>query len=85
MISLSWWLSSNLDWCFLSIGNGLRGLLSNFTSLELAILAGEYDRDFQSIASRPNLDSASIYEYLTIQDTQLAADLMKAVYDRPIE
>jgi transaldolase len=65
-----------------SIGNGLRGLLSNFTSLELAILAGDYDRDFQSIASRPNLDSASIYEYLTIQDIQLAADLMKAVYDR---
>jgi transaldolase len=64
------------------ISNGLRGLLSNFTRLELAILAGEYDRDFQSIASRSNLDLASIYEYLIIQDIQLAADLMKAVYDR---
>jgi transaldolase len=60
----------------------LRGLLSNFTSLEQAIRAGEYDRDFQAIASGSNLDPASIYEYLTIQDMQLAADLMKVVYDR---
>jgi transaldolase len=65
-----------------SIDDGLRGWLSNFTSLEQAIRAGEYDRDFQSIASGSNLDPASIYEYLTIQDMQLAADLMKAVYDR---
>jgi transaldolase len=65
-----------------SIDDGLRGLLSNFTSLEQAIRAGEYDRDFQSIASGSDLDPASIYEYLTIQDMQLAADLMKAVYDR---
>jgi transaldolase len=65
-----------------SIDDGLRGLLSNFTSLEQAIRAGEYDRDFQAIASGSNLDPASIYEYLTIQDMQLAADLMKAVYDR---
>jgi transaldolase len=65
-----------------SIDNGLRGLLSNFTSLEQAIRAGEYDRDFQSISHDPDLNPASIYEYLTIQDMQLAADLMKAVYDR---
>jgi transaldolase len=65
-----------------SIDDGLRGWLSNFTSLEQAIRAGEYDRDFQAIASGSNLDPASIYEYLTIQDMQLAADLMKAVYDR---
>jgi transaldolase len=65
-----------------SIDNGLRGLLSNFTSLEQAIRAGDYDRDFQSIASGSDLNPASIYEYLTIQDMQLAADLMKAVYDR---
>jgi transaldolase len=65
-----------------SIDNGLRGLLSNFTSLEQAIRAGEYDRDFQSIAAGSDLDPASIYEYLTIQDMQLATDLMKAVYDR---
>jgi transaldolase len=65
-----------------SIDNGLRGLLSNFTSLEQAIRAGDYDRDFQSISHDPDLDPASIYKYLTIQDMQLAADLMKAVYDR---
>jgi transaldolase len=65
-----------------SIDDGLRGWLSNFTSLERAIRVGEYDRDFQAIASGSNLDSASIYEYLTIQDMQLAADLIKAVYDR---
>jgi transaldolase len=65
-----------------SIDDGLRGLLSNFTSLEQAIRAGDYNRDFQSIASGSDLDPASIYEYLTIQDIQLAADLMKAVYDR---
>jgi transaldolase len=65
-----------------SIDNGLRGLLSNFTSLEQAIRAGEYDRDFQSISHDPDLNPSSIYEYLTIQDMQLAADLMKAVYDR---
>ena len=73
-----------------SIDNGLRGLRSNFTSLERAIRAGDYvrvasalpNRDFQSIASGSDLDPASIYEYLTIQDMQLAADLMKIVYDR---
>jgi transaldolase len=63
-----------------SIDNGLRGVLSNFTSLEQAIRAGSYDRDFQVLDRHPKIDAQSVYAYLTIQDMQLAADLMKVVH-----
>lgn len=52
-----------------SIDDGLRGLLSNFTSLERAIRAGEYvrvasalpNRDFQAMASGSRFDPEAIY------------------------
>lgn len=65
-----------------SINNGLRGVISNFRSLEQAIRERSYDRDFRSIARQPNINAQSLYAYLTIQDMQLAADLMKAVHNR---
>jgi transaldolase len=65
-----------------SVDLGLRGLLSNFTSLEHAILAGSYDRDFRAIAHQLNINAQSLYEYLVIQDMQLAADLLKAFHSQ---
>ncbi|MEE3719402.1 transaldolase family protein [Tumidithrix elongata RA019] len=65
-----------------SIDLGLRGLLSNFTCLEQPIRAGSYDRDFRAIVHQPDINARSLYEYLIIQDMQLAADLIKAVHSQ---
>lgn len=73
----NWILSGQLQ---RSIDNGLRGVISNFTSLEQAIRAGSYDRDFQAIQRQPASDAQWLYEYLTIQDMQLAADRMKPIH-----
>lgn len=64
-----------------SIDDGLRGVLSNFTSLEQAIAAGSYDRDFWFMERQADTDARSLYTYLTLQDMQLAADRMKALQD----
>ena len=64
------------------IDSGLRGLSSNFTSLERAIRAGRYDCDFRVIERQLGINAQSLYAYLTVQDMQLAADLMKAVYNQ---
>jgi transaldolase len=65
-----------------SIDNGLRGVISNFTSLERAIRERSYDCDFRATVRQPNINAQWIYEYLTVQDMQLTADLMKAVHNR---
>ncbi|MBP5976795.1 hypothetical protein HW132_29740 [Brasilonema sp. CT11] len=64
------------------IENGLRGVISNFTILEQAIRERSYDRDFRGIERQSNINAQSIYEYLTVQDMQLTADLMKVVHNR---
>lgn len=51
-----------------SIDNGLRGVISNFTSLEQAIRAGSYDQDFRAIERQPEINAQWLYKYLTVQD-----------------
>jgi len=65
-----------------AIDNGLRGVISNFMSLEWAIRERIYDRDFQAIERQPDINAQWLYAYLTVQDMQLAADLMKAVHNQ---
>jgi len=64
------------------VDKGLRGVISNFTSLEQAIREGSYDRDFRAIKHELDNNSQSLHAYLTIQNMQLAADLMKAVHNQ---
>jgi transaldolase len=73
----NWMLTNQLQ---RSIDKGLRGVTSNFTSLEQAIRAGSYARDFQAIQRQSSGDAQWLYEYLTIQDIQLAADRMKPIH-----
>lgn len=63
-----------------SIDDGLCGVTSNFRSLEQAIAAGSYDRDFWFMERQADTDARSLYTYITLQDMQLAADRMKAVH-----
>ena len=53
------------------IGNGLRGVISNFTSLDRTIREGSYERDFRAIEHQPKSNAQSLYAYLTVQDMQL--------------
>ena len=62
---------------------GLRGVTSNPTIFEKAI-AGSTDYDEalrRTLNSNPNLDTAALYESLTIEDIQMAADVLRPVYD----
>ena len=60
----------------------LRGVLSNFMSLEQAIRGKDYNQDFRAIATHPNLDVRELYENIIVRDMQLAADLLKVVHDQ---
>lgn len=62
--------------------DGLRGILSNFASLEQAILGKDYNQDFRAIAPQARIDGRSLYENIIVRDMQLAADLLKVVHDR---
>jgi len=59
-----------------SIDNNLRGVISNFMSLEQAIRAGSYAQDFRAIEHQLDMSAQSLYGYFTIQDMQLASDLI---------
>lgn len=63
--------------------DGLRGVLSNFLFLEVAIKGQEYDRDFDTLA-RPDskLSPRHYYDYLIRRDLQLAADLLKQTHSQ---
>jgi transaldolase len=66
-----------------SIDDGLRGVLSNFQSLQTAIQGQEYDRDFSTLARQGNnLSTRQYYDYLVKRDLQLAADLLKQTYSQ---
>jgi transaldolase len=63
--------------------DGLRGITSNPTIFQKAI-AGSTDYDGviqESISSDPHLDVKNLLEKLSIEDIQLAADVLKQVYD----
>lgn len=63
--------------------DGLRGVLSNFQSLQAAIQGQEYDRDFSTLARQGDkLSTRQYYDYLVKRDLQLAADLLKQTYSQ---
>src|SRR6516165_11336649 len=58
----------------------LRGVTSNPSIFEKAILGStDYDDDLRMLA-RENLDSVAIYEDIAIRDVQLAADVLAGVF-----
>src|SRR5436853_3709886 len=58
----------------------LRGVTSNPSIFEKAILGStDYDEDLRTLA-RENLDSTAIYEHIAIRDVQLAADVLLDVH-----
>ena len=58
----------------------LRGVTSNPSIFEKAILGSDdYDDDLKALA-RENLDSVAIYEDIAIRDVQLAADVLAGVH-----
>ena len=63
--------------------DGLRGVLSNFQSLQAAIQGQEYDRDFSTLARQGGkLSARHYYDYVIIRDLQLAADLLKQTHSQ---
>ena len=64
------------------IEQGITGLTSNPTIFEKAIAGStDYDKALMSLA-REGKDTMEIYEALTVEDIQAAADLLHFVYDR---
>lgn len=62
------------------IHRGLRGVTSNPTIFEHALLSGHaYDEDIRRLAQSPRSDEA-IFEQLAIDDIRRAADLFQTVY-----
>jgi transaldolase / glucose-6-phosphate isomerase len=58
----------------------LRGVTSNPSIFEKAILgSADYDDDLRTLA-REDVDSTAIYEHIAIRDVQLAADVMAEVH-----
>ena len=58
----------------------LRGVTSNPSIFEKAILGStDYDDDLRALA-RESLDSVAIYEHIAIRDVQLAADVLAGVF-----
>jgi transaldolase / glucose-6-phosphate isomerase len=63
--------------------DGLRGMTSNPTIFEKAIAGSpDYKADVDELGKRKDLDAKGIYEHIAIKDIQMAADVMKSVYDK---
>jgi transaldolase/glucose-6-phosphate isomerase len=63
------------------VDQGLRGLTSNPSIFEKAIAgSNDYDDDLRRLANQDR-DVEAIYEALAIKDIQLAADVLRPVYD----
>lgn len=67
----------------LVIEDGLRGVTSNPTIFQKAIAGStDYDDKLESLLREdPHLDDLALYERLSIEDIQMAADVMMAVYE----
>ncbi len=66
----------------LIVADGLRGMTSNPSIFEKAILENhEYDEDIRTMASK-GTDAQAIYEALSQRDVQDAADVFRAVYEK---
>src|SRR5436305_3950718 len=62
--------------------DGLRGMTSNPTIFEKAIIGGKlYDDLLNSLSSRTDLDAKGRFEILAIRDIQDAADMFRPVYE----
>jgi transaldolase / glucose-6-phosphate isomerase len=60
--------------------DGLRGMTSNPAIFEKAIVGStDYDQAIEKLAGQ-DLDAASLYEKLAIEDIQKAADILRSVY-----
>jgi len=63
--------------------DGIRGVTSNPTIFEKAIAGStDYDDALRALLAKdPKMDVGSLYERLAIEDIQMAADVLRAVYD----
>src|SRR6202162_4909484 len=63
--------------------DGVHGVTSNPTIFDKAIAAGTgYDDALRLLLSTdPDRDAQTLFENLEIQDLQMAADILRAVYD----
>ncbi len=66
------------------VAKGLCGLISNPTIFEKAIASSkDYDNAIRKIVrEKPGIDTESLYEYLAIEDIQMAADILRPVCDK---
>src|SRR5215813_4896628 len=62
--------------------DGLRGVTSNPSIFEKAIVGSTDYKDFLEAQGPSGLDAKSLYEKLAIRDIQDAADILRPVYDR---
>ncbi len=63
-------------------GDGVAGVTSNPTIFEKAVNGGtDYDADIAALVA-PGKDVREIYDALTVRDIQMAADVLRPVYDR---
>lgn len=58
----------------------VRGVISNFSSLERSLHTSQYDRDFQAIACQTNV--LSLYNFILIREMQLASEYLKEVHEQ---
>jgi transaldolase len=65
------------------VETGIRGVTSNPTIFHKAITSGEdYDAEIcDLIQADHGINEFGLYQWLTIQDVQMAADILKSVYD----
>lgn len=65
------------------VGQGLRGITSNPTIFEKAIAGSDdYDADLIEILTKdPDTETGILFEKMAIKDIQMAADLLRPVYD----
>ena len=65
------------------VEDGLRGMTSNPTIFQKAITQGtDYDDALKAILkSNPSADVRTLYDYLTIEDIRMAADILCPVYN----
>jgi transaldolase/glucose-6-phosphate isomerase len=63
--------------------DGVRGVTSNPTIFEKAMAGStDYDDTFHELlVKNPAMESGKLYEHLAVQDIQMAADILRRIYD----
>jgi transaldolase len=62
--------------------DGLKGMTSNPAIFEKAVgETSDYDEALEELARDPDLDSVAVYEKLAVRDVQLAADVLRPVWE----